>query len=305
MANGGRQIPNGDPTQDLLANLLVDQFLAQQDVTRVRDPREERAPQGKLENFLMNLIQGADPSMGLFSGMAGLTPDDPDFKTQIAIGLLTGGSLGSLLRAGGRGLRTAGGAIGRKLDPRPALLDLEDLFMPTRHAARGDAARAAGISTDDAMEELLQEFELFEGLGGKRLPTPQERVDFFQGKLDEVLRQFEDNSTVQGFNARGIARERLENATARLRADVPETIQDIERLLNPTGVARTQEETLGNLLDRIGRGGREGAEEVRGIRQQIFDDLVRAEERGGGFKEADKLRTSVLEQIEELTRRRN
>ncbi len=101
-----------DPFEDLL-NVVVEDFLAQQDVTQVRDPRAEQQQMSEAENRLFNILEGADPTLGILTGIAGLRPDEVDIKLQILAGLTTGGALGSLLKAGARGMGRAAGGVAR------------------------------------------------------------------------------------------------------------------------------------------------------------------------------------------------
>ncbi|KKN37821.1 hypothetical protein LCGC14_0759650 [marine sediment metagenome] len=97
---------------ELIARMVQD-LLAQSDVTSVADPRERREPepQGDIKNLLFNLLQGADPTMGLGSSLAGAIPDRPNLPLQIAAGLLTGGSLKSLFKgAAGMGRKAISAA---------------------------------------------------------------------------------------------------------------------------------------------------------------------------------------------------
>ncbi len=81
-------------------------------------------------------------------------------------------------------------------------------------------------------------------------------------------------------------------------------------LRGPTGVMRgpeQSEDVLGNLLDRIGEGGRvsseaaqSGAGDIASIRQQIFRDLVKSDP----FGEAEGIRKTLIDQIEELAKKR-
>ncbi len=84
---------------ELIARMVQD-LLAQSDQTRVADPRnrKEPEPQSDAKNLLFNLLQGGDPTFGLGSSLAGATPERPDIKLQIAMGLLTGGSLKHLFK---------------------------------------------------------------------------------------------------------------------------------------------------------------------------------------------------------------
>ena len=296
MANGGRQIPNGigeDPTQDLLANLLVEQFLARQAATQqqpdaTRVSQEPRAPQSDAENFIMNLIQGADPSMGVFSGLAGLTPDDPDFKTQILIGLLTGGGLGSLLRAGGRGLRTAGGAVKRKLvDMADFMVDADIIDIAQKAAPNTTRMLRRGVEPLDVeagslLREVQADRVTREGI--LSLNPSQQAV-----QRRQLLQEIAD-AELDRFSPGGRPFQRFEEAKKNL--------VDFDAVIGRGG---SSDEALGSLLDQISK---TEPRDIEGIRQQIFKDLVRAEERGGGFVEADRMRKSVLEQIEELAQRR-
>lgn len=83
-------------------------------------------------------------------------------------------------------------------------------------------------------------------------------------------------------------------------------------LRGPGGISSSpgpgpSEDVLGSLLDRIGEGGRvsteaaqSGAGDLASIRQQIFRDLVQ----GDPFGEAEGIRRSLIDQIEELAKKR-
>jgi len=79
-------------------------------VTWVADPGQARPKMGGTENLLLNVIEGLDPSMGVFTNIAGLRPADPNLKLQLALGALTGKSL--LRGAGALGKKTLG-ALGK------------------------------------------------------------------------------------------------------------------------------------------------------------------------------------------------
>ncbi len=94
---------------ELIARMVQD-LLAQSDQTRVADPRnrKEPEPQGDAKNFIFNLLQGGDPTFGLGSNLAGAIPERPDIKLQIAMGLLTGGSLKHLFKGAAKGAARLG-----------------------------------------------------------------------------------------------------------------------------------------------------------------------------------------------------
>ena len=118
MANGGRAIPGGngqDPFQELLANLVVDQFLAQQDATSTENVNQDLET-GSTADFLRSLFGVAldfTPGVGDVKAAGFDAPRQFGEGENMAgiISLLSAipgiGILGDLIRAGSKG---AGGA---------------------------------------------------------------------------------------------------------------------------------------------------------------------------------------------------
>jgi len=117
VANGGRAIPEGagDPFQELLAQLVVDQFLAQQDATNVENVNQDFET-GSGADFLRSLFGVAldfTPGVGDVKAAGFDAPRQFGEGENMAgiISLLSAipgiGILGDLIRAGSKG---AGGA---------------------------------------------------------------------------------------------------------------------------------------------------------------------------------------------------
>lgn len=152
----------GGGIDELLAGLVLESLLAQQDVTRVADPTQEQPEMGELENFLLNLVEGLDPSMGAATNIAGLRPDDPNIGLQLALGLLTGGSL---VKGVGKGVAKAGRGI-------------SDLFSFLMDADIGEILKKIAPSSSRSLERL------HEPLVG--LPSPSRIVRDFRDATEEA-----------------------------------------------------------------------------------------------------------------------
>jgi hypothetical protein len=161
MANGGRAIPggSGDPFQDLLANLIVDQFLAQQDATSTQNANPSFEA-GTGADFLRNLFGVAldfTPGVGDVKAAGFDAPEQFAEGENMAgiISLISAipglGVLGDLIRAGGRGAARGAGNVLRSTTGARA-----DALQPLR-----SRASSAGGS-EDPLSNLLNQ------IGGER-----------------------------------------------------------------------------------------------------------------------------------------
>jgi hypothetical protein len=167
MANGGRAIPEGagDPFQDLLTQLVVEQFLAQQDATSTENVNPDFEA-GTGADFLRSLFGTAldfTPGVGDVKAAGFDAPQQFAEGENIAgiVSLLSAlpgiGILGDLIRAGGRGAARGAGNVIRSTTGARA-----DALRPLRSAGGREAAGGA----EDPLGSLLEQIS-----GGGRVSS--------------------------------------------------------------------------------------------------------------------------------------
>lgn len=169
-------------------------LFAQQDVTRVPDPNQTFPDQGPVENFLRNILEGADPTLGIATGAAGLRPQDPNVPLQIAAGLFTGGSL---VRGG---KAAVGGLVG-------VLKRITGRGGSKATADRLTRGSAAGIIRGTPPPQRV--VDQIEALARRRVASPQrraiERSRPFVERLKRAVREGRSD------DARQLAREMIQH----------------------------------------------------------------------------------------------
>jgi hypothetical protein len=147
---------------------------------------------GRIQNLLMNVLGGIDPSFGLFPAMSGLEPDRPNLPLMIAAGLLMGnpkGAFKGLAKKEGKAIRSLfegpvkaaqeAGDVGRQTS-------LLREIIQARQSPRG----FSGLLDDLTSNRLIRQATLIEDRGGVssaffNIPG---KIDDILGKVDEVGR---------------------------------------------------------------------------------------------------------------------